>query len=383
MQFDRLSKKLDGILYASKKGRKVQDLFKLMTNCKEIWFEAYANIYANSGAITKGVNNNTLDGFSEKRVDKIIQKLKNKKHRFTPARRTYIAKRDGKSKRPLGIPTGDDKLVQEVCRIILERIYEPIFKDNSHGFRPRRSCHTALKQIRSNWKSMKWIIEFDIKSFFDSMNHEVMIELLSKKIDDKRFIKLIKSMLKAGYLEDWRYYSTFSGAPQGGVISPILSNIYLHELDAYMEEMTKEFSKGRKRRRNPAYRRIEDTKYRLKKKMNQLEKKQELIKEMKSLDKEQKLIPSYDMYDREYRRLRYCRYADDFIVGIIGTKREAEEIKDKVGQFLQSKLKLKLAEEKTGIKAGNDGVRFLSRRLQSNRYRQSVEHTVQNVSQSP
>ena len=186
MRLARLNKKLEGIKDASKKGRKVQDLFQLMTNCKEIWYEAYARIYSNKGAVTKGVTDNTLDSFSKERVEKIIRKLKEKTYRFTPARRVYIPKRNGK-KRPLGIPTGDDKLVGEVARILLQRIYEPIFSSDSHGFRPHRSCHTALEEIHKVWKGTKWFIEFDIKGFFSNMAHEVLIKTLEKKIDDTRY----------------------------------------------------------------------------------------------------------------------------------------------------------------------------------------------------
>ena len=256
MQLDRLSRKLEGISDASQKGRRVRDLFQMMTNCKELWFEAYANIYSNEGAITTGVNRNTLDGFSEERVDAIIDKLKRKKYKFRPVRRVYIPKHSGK-RRPLGILIGDDKLVQEVARILLERIYEPIFSNHSHGFRPDRSCHTALKQIERVWTGVKWYIEYDIEDFFNNMNHEIMVHLLEKKIDDRRFINLIKGMLRAGYLEDWIYYPTYSGTPQGAGVSPILSSVYLHELDIFIEHAVKEFHVGKLKRSNPEYTRLQ------------------------------------------------------------------------------------------------------------------------------
>jgi len=199
MQFARLNRKLEGISDASGKGRPVKDLLKIMVNCRELWIEAYANIYSNKGAITKGVNENTLDGFSWKRVDKIIEKLRNKKYRFAPAKRIYIPKANGK-KRPLGISIGNDKLVMEVVRILLERVYEPIFSEKSHGFRPHRSCHTALEHIQKYWTGVKWFLEFDIREFFSSMDHEIMIQLLGKRIEDRRFIGLIRCMLKAGYM---------------------------------------------------------------------------------------------------------------------------------------------------------------------------------------
>src|SRR5579859_2299984 len=151
------------------------------------------------------------------------------------------------------MPTGDDKLVQEVVRILLEKIYEPIFCKTSHGFRPEHSPHTALQQIDQTWNGTRWIVKVDIQSFFDSMSHEVLMSLLKKKIEDKRFLALIRQMLKAGYLEEWRFYGTYSGSPQGGICSPILSNIYLHELDLFLQGLKQEFSEGKKRRSDPRY----------------------------------------------------------------------------------------------------------------------------------
>ncbi len=170
-------------------------------------------------AITPGTDANTLDGFSEKRVEHIITRLKDGSYKPNPVRRVYIPKANGK-KRPLGIPSGDDKLVQEVVRNLLERIYEPIFHPNSHGFRPKRSCHTALDHIRHHWTGMKWIVDMDIQGFFDTIDHSVMINLVEKRIDDRRFVNLVGDMLAAGYLEDWKYHKTFSGTPQGGILTP-------------------------------------------------------------------------------------------------------------------------------------------------------------------
>ena len=156
------------------------------------------------------------DGFSIERVANLIELLKDGRYQPNPVRRTYVPKPNGK-RRPLGMPSGDDKLVQEMVRMLLEQIYEPVFSYWSHGFRPNRSCHTALKQVE-RWDGIKWLVEVAIEGFFDNIDHDVMIQVLKKKIDDKRFIALIRTFLKAGYMEDWRYHRTYSGTPQGGIL---------------------------------------------------------------------------------------------------------------------------------------------------------------------
>ncbi len=211
-------RRLEALATISQQGKRINGLFRLMLN-PIVWHEAYANIYANEGAITKGVDHVTLDGFSEQRVNTIITQLRNGSYRFQPVRRVYIPKKQGK-KRPLGISSGDDKLVQEVARMILERIYEPIFEDSSHGFRPGRSPHTALQQIGRVWQSIKWLVDMDIRDYFNTIPHDLLMSLLSKKIEDKRFLRLIQAMLDAGYLEDWTYHTTYSGVPQGSIVTP-------------------------------------------------------------------------------------------------------------------------------------------------------------------
>src|SRR5216683_2953966 len=229
----------------SKQGKRINGLFRLMEN-PIFWHEAYANIYSNEGATTHGVDDITLDGFSEERVASIITRLKSGDYRFQPTRRVYVPKPNGK-KRPLGISSGDDKLVQEVVRMILERIYEPLFENSSHGFRPGRSPHTALQQIEQEWTAVKWMVDMDIRDYFTTINHELLMSFLAKKIEDKRFLRLIRAMLDAGYLEDWTYYTTYSGVPQGSIVSPVLANVYLHELDLFMKSMKKRFDRGKKR----------------------------------------------------------------------------------------------------------------------------------------
>ncbi|GHO76396.1 hypothetical protein KSD_41670 [Ktedonobacter sp. SOSP1-85] len=208
-------RRLEALGNISKQGKCLNGLFRLLED-QILWHEAYANIYANKGALTPGVDEVTLDGFSEERVATIIKQLKNGSYQFKPVRRVLIPKKNGK-KRPLGISSGNDKLIQEVVRIILERIYEPTFEDSSHGFRPKRSPHTALEQISEHWGSIKWIVDMDIRDYFNTINQELLVDLLKKKIDDTRFLRLIQAMLDAGYLEDWTYHTTYSGVPQGSI----------------------------------------------------------------------------------------------------------------------------------------------------------------------
>lgn len=295
-------KRLTALGEISQKGKRLNGLFRLLEN-PILWYEAYANIYSNDGAITKGVDGSTLDGFSENRVASIIARLKDGSYRFQPVRRVYVPKKNGK-KRPLGISSGDDKLVPEVVRNILERIYEPVFEDSSHGFRAGRSPHTALQQIEHEWTAVKWIIDMDIQSYFDSINHDLLMVLLEKKIEDKRFLRIIQAMLDAGYLEDWRYHATYSGVPQGSICAPILANVYLHELDLCMKKMKDRFTQGKSRKINSAYTRGSREIRRLRQQWDTLKRKgaekeilQEVQRQIKHIQRLRRQIPSGDPFD--------------------------------------------------------------------------------------
>lgn len=203
----------------SKNSRKNKDeiftrLYRYLLR-SDLYYVAYQNLYANKGAATKGVDNDTADGFSQEKIEKIIQSLKDGSYSPKPVRRTYIKKKNNSSKkRPLGIPTFTDKLVQEVLRMILESIYEPIFSKHSHGFRPNRSCHTALSFLKKDFTGITWFIEGDITGCFDNIDHNVLIAVISRKIKDARIHQLIRKFLRAGYMEDWKYNTTYSGCPQ-------------------------------------------------------------------------------------------------------------------------------------------------------------------------
>lgn len=330
----------------------------------EFYLEAYAKLHPNKGSNTKGVNNDIIDDMSLERIERLIEKLKEQTYQPHPARRTYLPKKNSKT-RPLGIPTFEDKLVQEVVRRILESIYEPQFLNHSHGFRPNRSCHTALKEIGNTFTGTRWFIEGDIKGFFDNIDHHVLVGLLRKRIRDEKLINLIWKFLRAGYVEDWTFHKTYSGTPQGGIISPLLSNIYLHELDKYAEGYVESFNKGEKRRDNLVYHnlasKINHCKSKNKRDWERLtkEEKAERLGELKALYKKLQSYDSKDLFDPNYRRMKYVRYADGFMIGVIGSKREAEQIKIDVTEYLAEKLKLELSAEKTLITHSEKNARFL------------------------
>jgi len=216
--------------------------------------KAYGNIYPNKGAMTPGAGGETADGMSEGKIDQIIELMRHERYRFPPARRIYIPKKNGKL-RPLGLPDWSGKLVGEVVRLLLEAYYEPAFSDRSHGFRKGRGCHTALREVRDAWTGTTWFIEGDISDCYGSLDHQILLSILAEKIDDQRFLRLVRNMLKAGYLEDWIRHDTLSGVPQGGVVSPILSCIYLDKLDKFVEqELIPQYTRGASRTLNPEYR---------------------------------------------------------------------------------------------------------------------------------
>ena len=324
----------------------------------DIYFAAYKKLYANSGAGTKGVTEDTADGFGEEKIRKIINSLADESYQPMPVRRTYIQKKNSSKQRPLGIPTFSDKLVQEALRMILEAVYEPIFLNVSHGFRPKHSCHTALKFIKMEFNGARWFVEGDIKGCFDNIDHQLLIELMRKKIRDARIIKLIYKFLKAGYMENWKYHKTYSGTPQGGIISPLLANIYLHELDKFVMELKDDFDKLSKDKITPEYREahneIKRISYRLKKLDG--EEREKLLEEYRVKRRRLMSIPCTAQTDK---RIKYVRYADDFLIAVKGSKEDCLEIKRRLAEFISNRLRMELSEEKTLVTHSSQCARFL------------------------
>ena len=328
---------------------------------EEMFAVAYQRTYAKEGNMTPGTDGKTIDEMSLERIERLIVSLKDESYQPHPARRVYIPKKNGK-KRPLGIPSFEDKLVQEVVRLLLEAIYEGHFEGTSHGFRPHRSCHTALGMIQKSFAGAKWFIEGDIKGFFDNIDHNVLISILRERISDERFLRLIRKFLNAGYVEDWKYNKTYSGTPQGGIISPMLANIYLDKFDKYIKEYAAKFRKGDRRSINPEYWRLNNKKNWLKKKLQKTSDEQirkSYLYEIAQLSKQMLSTPHKDAMDADFRRMQYVRYADDFLISVIGSKSECETIKADITQFMREQLKLELSDEKTLITHAQDKAKFL------------------------
>jgi group II intron reverse transcriptase/maturase len=326
-----------------RRGLPCNELYRQLFN-PHMYLVAYGRLYSNHGAMTPGADGETVDGMSLVKIGRIIDALRHERYRFQPVKRTYIPKKNGE-KRPLGLPSWSDKLVGEVVRLLLEAYYEPQFSDRSHGFRPGRGCHTALTEVVNTWAGTTWFVEGDISDCFGSLDHDVMLGILGEKIHDNRFLRLLRHMLQAGYLEDWEWNATLSGAPQGGVASPILSNIYLDRLDKFVETvLVPEYTRGVRRANNPAYREMINVIARARYHGDRAT--------VRELRKQLRSLPSKDLRDSGYRRLRYVRYADDHLLGFVGPKNEAEEIKARLTAFLRDDLKLELSEDKTLITHG-------------------------------
>ena len=358
-------KTLERLEYLRKLNRNKQwvnhDLYRLMYQ-EDLYILAYERLKSKPGNMTPGSDGETLDGVSREEIHAIIQEMRTEQFCFKPVRQRFIPKPNGKM-RKLGMPCVRDKIVQEVIRMLLEAIYDspyaPYFHDASHGFRPNRSCHTALREYRRKWRATNWSIEGDIQACFDELDHAVLITTLRKKIQDERFLNLIRKLLNAGDFDlHGRKKESLIGSPQGGIASPILANIYLHELDECVEQLRCKLEKGEHKAPSRVYQRLAEREQRL------AAKGQTKTKEFRELVKHMRSLPTVEVNDPNYVRIKYLRYADDWAIGLCGRKHLAEQIKGGIKDFLQETLKLRLSEEKTTItNAKTEEAHFLGTRL--------------------
>lgn len=333
---------LEGLLKANKNNKELTNhkLIHVIANTDTLIL-AYEFIKSNPGNMTRGLTPTTLDKIDLKWFENASKKLRAGKYKFTPARRVFIPKPGEMKKktRPLAISSSRDKIIQKAILLILEAIFEANFLDFSHGSRPKKDTHTALKYIKYNFKECKWCIEADIESNFPNINHKILLNLLRKRISCSKFLNLIKKSLKTGYVENKKFFESNIGLFQGNIISPILNNIYLHELDLFMLKLKKSFDLGKQRRKNHVYRKFSYL----------MEKAEGDALTIKNLRKQRSKISSKDPFDPKFKRLNYVRYEDDFVVGVIGSRAETVSLKEKIKSFLKSKLKLTLSPSKTLI----------------------------------
>lgn len=326
-----------------------KDLYRILIKDEACLIDAYESIKGNKGVLTSAIDPKTLDGFGMERIEKIIQKLKDESWEPKPARRKYIPKPGKYELRPLGIQGPDEKIVQAAVKRILEAIYEPRFLQCSYGFRPKRGCHDALKYINQNFDNISYIIEGDIHGMYDNINHQKLIKLLENKINDARFIRLIWKLLRAGYMEINKFLiKSEIATPQGSIVSPILANIYLHELDLFMQKHVTQKQDKRQKIRTPEMKILISRKKKLTKLFEKAygDERDKLLCEIRSVKWE---MLNTKIYKNPINRIYFVRYADDFIIGVAGPAELADKLKLKIQEFLKSNLNLSINMEKTHI----------------------------------
>lgn len=312
-----------------------------------LWL-SYELIKSKPGNMTRGVSSETLDGLSMEWIKATSKKIRAGKYKFGLARRIMISGKPGE--RPLTIASPREKVVQKAIQMVLQELFESRFLNTSHGFRPKRSCHTALQMVDYQFRGGKWVIEADLTKCFDSIPHNKLMYVLSRQILCTKTLALISSGLKAGYEKlGQKVFGEAVGTPQGSVLSPLLCNIYLHDLDKMMEKLSEKHTKGNSRRKNPVFRKLQA----------EILKAHRDPETIMALRREMWKVHSKDPMDVNFRRLSYVRYADDFVICIIGPRKLAVDIMEQVRGFLKLELGLELNRDKTLITKFSDGISFL------------------------
>ncbi|MDV3166195.1 MAG: reverse transcriptase domain-containing protein ['Waltheria sp.' little leaf phytoplasma] len=309
---------------------------------------AFNKIAKNQGAGTFGVDDETIDKKDLAWLTKLNNDYREGKDQLQPAHRVFIPKPNGKE-RPLGIPTIADRVQQQKLYQLLNPFYELKFSEWSFGFRPGKSCHDAIKRVKQRFQGIKWLIKIDIKGYFDTIDHHILMKMLEKDIHKNKTLQTINQWLKAGIMDNYQFQQTFSGSPQGGIISPLLANIYLNQIDIKINELIEKGIPIKKT--NPEYRRLIRRQ------------KGKSIKVDRFINQNQNI------------RVEYIRYADDFIIGCMGTREQADEMKTKVVNWLKY-LKLTIAYDKSKIVPAHKGLRLLSYMIKINPTTSAIKRKV-------
>ncbi|MEO1374953.1 MAG: reverse transcriptase domain-containing protein [Cyanobacteria bacterium J06635_10] len=350
------------------------DLISILANPSFLLY-AYSRI-RKSGAT--GIDNVLPTGLTSKGLLKLAVELREGDYKPKPTKRVTIPKADKKRLRPLGIASTKDKVVQQAVHLIIEPLFEPLFSPRSHGFRPGRSCHSALKEIDLFWTNTIWLLEFDFKQAFDTLNHRYLMAQVANRFSDRRFLKLLWSMLKVGYIQPTSLVDSklelTEGTPQGSIISPLASNIYFHQLDVWIQDylapkytkespsrkISDEYLNATDRWKSSKWTPVLDEVKNLTPHVP-AQKRRRMLKTLRVEEAKALNIPFYSKVDST--RLTYCRYADDFILGYRGTKEEARRILQEVFYFCESTLLMGLNADKTGIAHKEDGIMFLGYKI--------------------
>ena len=328
-----------------------RDIFRIL-NKDEIWIAAYEKLKGNKGAMTPGSSEETMDGMSLERLKRLQSEVCSGKHKFKPVKLIYIPKADGR-RRPLGLPTANDKIVQEVMRIILDAIYEPVFVNESFGFRAGLGCHDALSHVEKKFRWVDYVIEGDIEQAYPTIDHKILMKILQKRIDDRRFMNLVWKLLKCGVLDEERIQCSRMGVPQGSIVSPILADIYYHELDEFVYTLKDKYDtpiSEQNKLKSPAYKTLEHKISKISEKMRlhdpQSTERELLAKELKTLRAER--LQTDSLKDKTIR-IEYVRYADDWMIGVSGNRKLAYEIKENVSNFMKNYLAQNIHPLKTKV----------------------------------